>query len=66
MRQCKKCGETKDINLFTDTILLGKSYRCKDCSNAYTRAYYQANRERLLLLAKERDKRYRELWREKK
>jgi len=46
-RTCKKCNKEKDLKDFCDTVILSKSYDCKECRNAYTKAYALLNKERI-------------------
>ena len=46
-RNCKKCNQTKDINLFPDMVDLNKSHDCKECRGLYLSTYYLANKQRI-------------------
>jgi hypothetical protein len=56
-KACTKCGEVKPLSAFSPRPQrkCGVQAQCKACSNAYHRAYYQANRA----LVKERTAEYR-------
>jgi hypothetical protein len=47
---CTKCGETKPLSEFAVDRSKGDGLKswCKACDNARSRAYYAANRERVL------------------
>jgi 5-methylcytosine-specific restriction endonuclease McrA len=47
MRTCTKCLQEKPLSEFLTFERDGQMTRCRDCLNAKTRAYHQANRERL-------------------
>lgn len=50
MKTCTTCGVTKQIEDFPRdaTRLDGRMTRCRDCDNARSRRYYEANRDALL------------------
>ena len=50
LRRCPVCGETKEIASFPVNInrRSGIHSECRECANKRSRAYYYANRERLL------------------
>lgn len=64
MRECKKCHVEKNLNEFCDMVNKGKSYDCKDCRNAYTKAYALLNKttirsnERIRRAREKRNKKY--------
>lgn len=53
-KECTKCGETKPLNLFTEskTIRSGYTSRCKSCTSKYKRLYREKNKENIALKKK--------------
>ena len=50
MKTCSVCGATKEIEGFPRDATKpdGRMIRCRDCDNARSRRYYEANRDALL------------------
>lgn len=54
MKTCKKCGETKALELFNKRAanLDGLSGQCKACDSVYSKLHYEIHKERRLELCK--------------
>ena len=68
MKLCRRCGETKPFELFSNnkTNNDGLQSWCKECVNEYTKDYYQKNRTRILARQKanpEVGRKSAEIWR---
>ena len=60
-KTCTKCGESKDLDQFSDTVILTKRGDCKTCEGEYTRAYYFANKQKIRENERLRRRRKKEL-----
>ncbi len=64
MKKCSVCRNLKELSAFYQrkNHRSGEYYeRCKECSKVRGRNYYHANKERQLLLANIRTKKYRDI-----